>query len=152
MDHLADPSFETTYPETSKVAQLLKHAGDDGAMIMFRLKKQNGRLRPFEQHPGLVIPVFTATDFSYPSGHSSGSELQARILSLLFPDHAAALMNKARLIADSRVVAGVHYESDIEAGRQLGDLIFSILQANSKFQRDLETAKAGIPKNQPTQQ
>ncbi len=61
-------------------------------MIMHMLKKQNARPRPFVQHPGLVIPLFTVSDFSYPSGHSLGSELQARLLSELFPDHAPALL------------------------------------------------------------
>lgn len=141
MDHLVDPAFETAHPGASKVAQLLQHADEDGAMIMHKLKNQNARLRPFRQHPGLVVPVVTAEDFSYPSGHASGAELQARILAALFPDHAAEVMNKAKVIAESRVVAGVHYESDVEAGRNLGDLIFSTLQANAKFARDLEAAK-----------
>ena len=146
MDHLVDTDFETDYPETSKVGQLLKHAGDDGASVMFKLKKRNGRLRPFRQHPGLVVPLFTADDFSYPSGHASGSELQARILAELFPDRAALVLNKARLIADSRVVAGVHYESDIEAGRYLGDLIFSLLDSNPRFKHDLDVARRELAK------
>lgn len=142
--HIVDPAFETTYPDNSKVAQLLKHAGDDGAIIMRMLKKRNARPRPFIQHSGLVIPLFTVGDFSYPSGHATGSELQARILSELFPDHADELMKKAKLIADSRVVAGVHYESDIEAGSYLGDLIYSALSTNAKFVHDLDAAKAEL--------
>lgn len=144
LDHSVDPAFETTYPDASEVTQLLNHAGEDGAMIMRMLKKQNARPRPFIQHPGLVLPLFPVSDFSYPSGHASGSELRARILSELFPDHADAVMKKAKLIADSRVVAGVHYESDVEAGSHLGDLIFSSLMANAKFSHDLAAVKAGL--------
>lgn len=144
LDHIVDPAFEMLYPETSAVARLIKRANDDGAMIMHMLKKQNARPRPFAQHPGLVIPLFTVSDFSYPSGHSLGSELQARLLSELFPDHAPALLEKAKVIAASRVVAGVHYESDIEAGLHLGDLIFCALKDNPKFARDLAAAKAEL--------
>jgi len=146
LHHIVNPAFETVYPETSEVTRLVKHVNDDGAMIMRALKKKNGRPRPYVQHPGLVIPLFTVVDFSYPSGHALGSELQARLLSELFPDHAPALLEKAKVIAASRVVAGVHYESDIEAGLQLGDLIFCALKENPKFVHDLDAAKAEIGK------
>jgi hypothetical protein len=68
--------------------EVLKRADLDASFINSMLKKANSRLRPFVQHPALVQPLFTAGDFSYPSGHASGTELQARILSrlLLAPD------------------------------------------------------------------
>jgi acid phosphatase (class A) len=132
-----DPAFDTKYPH---VFQVLTHADSDGKIVKDRLKTANARLRPFVQHPTLVQPVFAATDFSYPSGHSTGSELQARILGTLFPDQADALLKRARQIADSRVVAGVHYASDTEAGVTLGDLVFAQLEANDKFKSDLSSA------------
>jgi acid phosphatase (class A) len=144
MNHLVDPAFEITYPETSDLAQLLSHADGDGSLIMYRLKKQNARLRPYLQHPELVVALFAVKDFSYPSGHASGSELQARLLAALFPAHALEVLNKARMIAESRVVAGVHYESDIQAGEVLGDLVFSTLQASPKFQRDFAKVQSEL--------
>ncbi len=144
LDHLVDPAFETTYPENSAVSALLKRASGDGAMVLFALKKRNQRPRPYVQHPGLVVPLFTVSDFSYPSGHSAGSQLRARLLAELFPNRAADVLQKAKVIADSRVVAGVHYESDIEAGLSLGDLVFAELNENPKFRQDLAAAKAQI--------
>ncbi|XHR29208.1 MAG: phosphatase PAP2 family protein [Chthoniobacteraceae bacterium] len=144
LDHLVDPAFETTYPETSAVAALVKRGCGDGALILHALKKRFQRPRPFVQHPGLVVPLFPVADFSYPSGHSAGAELRALLLSELFPDRAAALLEKAHIIADSRVVAGVHYESDIEAGLNLGDLVFAELKKNPKFRQDLAVAKAQV--------
>lgn len=135
-----DPAFETTYPKTYA---LLEHVNQDEVLIMGMLKKENGRLRPFVQHPTLVIPVVSAKDFSYPSGHSSGSELQARLLAKIFPAKADDLLRRARQIADSRVVAGVHYPSDTEVGQHLGDILLKKLESNPKFQTDLiEAAKA----------
>jgi acid phosphatase (class A) len=132
-----DPDFETKYPATFGV---LKDADTDASVIISMLKKENGRLRPYVQHPTLVIPLFTVKDFSYPSGHASGSQLQARILGLLFPDRADDLLKRARQVADSRVIAGVHYASDTEAGENLGDLIFKQLEANPRFKRNLAAA------------
>jgi hypothetical protein len=138
------PDFETKYPATYAV---LKNAGMDAGMITEKLKKENHRLRPFAQHPTLVVPLFTVEDFSYPSGHASGSAVQARILSELFPERAEDLFKRARQVADGRVVAGAHYASDTEFGEKLGDLIFEQLEASAKFKRDLADAaqKDGIP-------
>jgi acid phosphatase (class A) len=132
-----DPAFATKYPE---VLGVLKNAENDAFVITSRLKKENARLRPFVQHPTLVVPLFPAGDYSYPSGHASGSELQARLLGLLFPDRADDLLKRARQVADGRVVAGVHYASDTEAGEKLGDLLFQQLEANPKFKQDLAAA------------
>jgi acid phosphatase (class A) len=92
------------------------------------------------QHPTLVTPLFEVSDFSYPSGHATGTQLQARILAKLFPQQAEALLKRARQIADSRVVAGVHYASDTEAGLALGDLLFAQIEAQPQFQKDLREA------------
>jgi len=142
-----DPDFATKYPMTFEV---LKRADLDGYFINSMLKKANNRPRPFVQHPTLVQPLFTAGDFSYPSGHSSGTELQARILSKLFPAESEQLLTRARQVADSRVVAGVHYTSDTVAGIALGDLIFTQLQSKPKFRQELSAAaqRDGIPAKQ----
>src|SRR5580704_12840347 len=129
--------FETKYPNTF---QVLTNADIAAYFITAKLKKINGRLRPYIQHPVLVTPLFTVGDFSYPSGHSSGTELQARILGKLFPSRSDALLTRARQVADGRVVAGVHYTSDTEAGIALGDLLFTQLETKSEFEDDLTAA------------
>ena len=137
VDEVIDPNFESKYPRTYAV---LKEADHDGRIINSVLKNENGRLRPYVQHPVLVTPLFMVPDFSYPSGHASGSELQARILGKLFPLRAEDLLKRARQGADSRVVAGVHYASDTEAGLVLGDLLFDQFEANPKFVSELSAA------------
>jgi NAD(P)H dehydrogenase (quinone) len=46
----------------------------------------------------------------------------------------------AQVLADGRVVAGVHYTSDTEAGLALGDLLFAQLETKTEFQKDLTAA------------
>jgi hypothetical protein len=132
-----DPDFETKYPD---VFQVLANADIDSYFINTMIKKANARFRPFVQHPTLVIPLFEVGDFSYPSGHATGTELQARILARLFPKQEDALLKRVRQIADSRVVAGVHYTSDTEAGLALGDLLFTQIEAQPRFQKDMDAA------------
>ena len=133
------PDFQTKYPD---VFDMLQKADNDEHYINSMVKKANARLRPFVGHPSLVTPLFTVKDFSYPSGHSSGSEVQARLLALLFPAQADDVMKRARQVADSRVIAGVHYASDIAEGQVLGDLIFDALEANAQFKKDFAAAAA----------
>ncbi len=44
----------------------------------------------------------------------------------------------------SRIVAGVHYPSDVEEGKKLADALVSALLANDAFKRDLAAAQAEI--------
>jgi acid phosphatase (class A) len=134
-----DADFEAKYPDVFKV---LANADIDSYFVNTMIKKANARLRPFVQHPTLVLPLFDVGDFSYPSGHASGTQLQARILARLFPKEKDALLNRVRQIADSRVVAGVHYASDTEAGLALGDLLFREIEAQPRFQKDMDAAVA----------
>jgi hypothetical protein len=50
------------------------------------------------------------------------------------------LLKRARQVADGRVVAGVHYTTDTEAGIALGDLLFTQLETEPGFENDLTAA------------
>jgi acid phosphatase (class A) len=104
------------------------------------LKNENARLRPYEQYPTQVQSLYKTGGLSYPSGHASGVELQARILATLFHGQEAVLLQRAKQVGDSRVVAGVHYPSDVKEGMDLGDLLFAQLEANPKFTAALVAA------------
>ncbi len=142
MTDVIDPDFASKYPDLYRV---LLDADNDGDVINTMLKHENRRLRPYDEHPTLVEPLFFSSDFSYPSGHASGMELLARLLGTIFPEAAPRLLTRAREIADSRVVAGVHYASDTEAGRALGDLLFARLEANARFRAALHEAEDKDP-------
>lgn len=57
---------------------------------------------------------------SYPSGHSTQSAAAAEVFAYLFPDMAQYYHAKAGEASRSRVLAGIHYRFDIEAGEALG--------------------------------
>jgi membrane-associated phospholipid phosphatase len=76
-------------------------------------------IRPFQLDQE-VKPLFTTPNHhSYPAAHACVSIALARVMGYLFPRDAdifAALGDRA---AESRIWAGIHYRSDINAGRQL---------------------------------
>lgn len=47
--------------------------------------------------------------------------------------------DRADLIAEDRVLAGVHHPSDIEAGKKLGDAVFKKLLSNPMSRKELDT-------------
>ena len=78
---------------------------------------------------------------SYPSGHSTHGWTVAMILARVAPDRAAALMARAQMYEESRLVCGMHFPSDIEAGHEVAIAVVSHLDASSEFQSDLAKAR-----------
>jgi len=122
---------------------LLKRVLQDEYLLDSKAKKENQRNRPYVDHSE-IKNLFEASDFSYPSGHSCGSYTLAAILSQLFPPQTAALEARADAVAHSRLVAGVHYPSDVAEGKILANALVTDLLANAAFQADLAAAKAEL--------
>ena len=102
------------------------------------------RPRPFVEHGGAICiakdPSLTAS-YSYPSGHSTTGWMSGLVLAAVFPANAEAILARARAYGDSRVVCGVHYESDVAAGRLVAAAVFARLEATTEFRADLERAR-----------
>ena len=62
----------------------------------------------------------SANSPSYPSGHTAQAYYIALELSKIYPSLREALMGLANMISQARVDRGVHFPSDIEAGKSLG--------------------------------
>jgi membrane-associated phospholipid phosphatase len=80
-------------------------------------------IRPFQLDPQ-VKPLFpTPNHPSYPAAHATVSTAMATTLGYLFPadaQHFAAMANEA---GQSRIWAGIHYRSDVDAGNTLGHAV-----------------------------
>lgn len=81
---------------------------------------------------------------SYPSGHSAYGWTAALVLARVAPDKAGALLQRASDYAESRVICGMHFPSDVEAGRQLATAVVAQLDQLPEFQRDLARARAEL--------
>jgi len=86
------------------------------------------------------------TNASYPSGHAMVGMAWGLILGELSPSKASGLAEAGREIGDSRVICGVHYQSDVEAGRLLGAVMVAREHANPQFRADFAAAKAELAK------
>jgi len=116
----------------------------DLEMIQTPAKRGWFRKRPFvvEPLPTCIAPeTWLAASGSYPSGHSALSWAWALVLTEMAPDRADLILRRGLAYGESRAVCGVHYVSDVEAGRIVGGVIVARLKADPGFQADFARAK-----------
>ena len=124
-----------------RTAAFLKEVNQDAGNVCGDAKEIFHRERPYIMDSRIHPCAEKEKSYSYPSGHSTGPMVLALTLSQMFPQHADALIARARLIGDDRVVAGQHFPSDVEAGRTLAKAIFQQMLKNPDFQAAMEKAK-----------
>jgi acid phosphatase (class A) len=83
-------------------------------------------------------------DWSYPSGHSTFGYTAAILLANMVPEKRAAIFARADLYGQHRVVMGVHFPSDVEAGRLAGTVIGAQLLQQSDWQADYQAARTEL--------
>jgi acid phosphatase (class A) len=131
-----------TEHELPITAQLLREAAADASDIADHIKRRWNRTRPYLADQRIEPCVTLEKTGSYPSGHAVGGILRATILSEIFPEKRAALMSLGRQLGDDRLLAGVHYPSDVVAGQKLGKAIAEKLLDNPDFRAALAKARA----------
>ena len=145
---LGYPLDRATLPLT---VALLNRSLRDVSTPSFRAKEDFHRPRPFQRmRLSRVCGADTApapeenptTGSSYPSGHAAYGWTVALVLARVAPERTSALMARASEYAESRVVCGVHFPTDIEAGRIIAAAVVDRLLASPQFQTDLAAARA----------
>ncbi len=110
-------------------------------------KKFYQRPRPYHLEPARFphsIEHEDPTHYSYPSGHSTRGIVFAFLLAELFPDKREAILAKGREAGWLRVQGGVHFPTDIYAGRVLGQELARDFLRSPEFQADLAAVKAEL--------
>lgn len=106
------------------------------AHLLMGVKKNYLRPRPNKLAKELgiefdFVDLSTAKTPSFPSGHATQSHLLANILSDMFPKHKKSFEKMADDISMSRMMAKVHYPSDIEAGNKMADVLYKRYKKNN---------------------
>jgi acid phosphatase (class A) len=82
--------------------------------------------------------------YSYPSGHAAVGAMMAILLAEMVPERRAELFACGWEYGEARVISGVHYPSDVEAGRILGTLLVGLMQGDARFQAEFRAARAEL--------
>jgi acid phosphatase (class A) len=129
---------------------LFRKVAIDTGPVTNPAKNHYGRPRPYTMADATTAPVCVpksdalTKNPSYPSGHSTLSWAWGLVLAELAPDRASQIMARARGIGDSRVVCGVHYLSDVEAGRLAGASLVAAEHGQAAFRADMQRARAEL--------
>lgn len=130
---------------TPRTIGLLGKSFIDVGLSTYKAKDRYKRTRPFVMHPaGTCFPKdepALRTDGSYPSGHSAVGWGWALILAELVPERADAILQRGRDFGQSRIVCGVHWQSDVDAGRVIASATVARLHADAKFREEMEAAR-----------
>ena len=130
---------------TPHLNMLLRRVRADASRTTDKAKDFYKRRRPFMAHGDLsCTPKEKMKDDSYPSGHSSIGWAWALVLAEIAPDRANAILPRGVAYGQSRVICGVHWKSDVEAGRLAGAAAVSRLHVNPVFAAQLAAARKEI--------
>lgn len=138
---IGDWASANTLPRTAVVFEQIRRAGRPAIEAA---KNAWNRDRPYVLNPGIEPAVERPRNTSYPSGHSADAMIYASMLIELFPELAADWQQQAALVSWSRLVGGVHYPSDLLAGKLLGAAIARELLKSPAVLRDLEDVRHEI--------
>jgi len=144
-DALGDPpAFNAkSLPRFNAVFAKVLH--EEGTVISLG-KDRFARPRPFALEPRLDPVIATPPNGSYPSGHSMWAHAAGLLLADMVPERRAQILKRADEYSYNRVVAGVHYPSDVEGGKLAGTTFAAFLFVAPEFQADFAAAKSELRK------
>ena len=113
--------------------------------IRFRPKAHYFRMRPYARFKEESIfpqdDAWLATEGSYPSGHTIRAWSAALVLSEINPDAAEALFARAFVSGESRVIAGCHWQSDVDASATAACIGYARLQTSFRYRVQIARAR-----------
>ena len=130
----SDDSVEDTFKNYCKESgyhnlnwKLIKDILDDVDSIVLKLKMKFNRPRPinfFDDRHELKIKYKESP--SYPSGHTTIAYFLCDLIAHFVPEARQDLQTLASLVGQSRIENAVHYPSDIDYGRLIGETLSDI--------------------------
>lgn len=134
--------------ETPHLATLMRRSAMDAGLATYAAKNAHRRQRPFavlgEASCTPAEEAALRNDGSYPSGHAALGWALGLVLAGLAPERAQALVERGHAYGQSRVYCGVHWQSDVDAGRVVGAAAVARLQADPMFRAQAALAQAEI--------
>lgn len=125
-------------------AQFLQRAISDMSAGIGAAKSHFNRPRPYIVSEEVKPTIDRPGGGSYPSGHAAFAYLSGILLAAMVPERAPEIFERANRYAYNRVVAGVHFPTDIEAGRVTAGVIANALLQEPQFKADLQRATGEV--------
>lgn len=144
--------FRPDRATTPALVALLNRIATDTLAVAARAKDRLPRLRPFQVEALARVcgqatpprPDPAAKGTSYPSGHAAAGWGTALVLAEVAPGGAQAIIARAVSYGQSRVVCGLHYPGDVEAGHFVGSAVMAKAFEKPAFRHDLACARREV--------
>jgi acid phosphatase (class A) len=138
-DVIDDPKF--TRENLPKFSAFFDRIVETEGAVVDPAKDVWKRPRP-HLYSDLVKPIVPLSKSgSYPSGHTTVGTLMGIVLSNMVPEKKAAIMARAWEYGHNRLVGGIHYATDIEAGRIAGTVIAQTITTHDDYKTEYEAAR-----------
>ena len=140
--------LEITKEGTPEIYTILQDVCASCDSIYSDAKAKFNRLRPYTYYnEGTLIPEKEEKhryEGSYPSGHTVFFWTSALLLADINQSNEAmeALLARGYEFGQSRVIAGYHWQSDVDAGRTAGSVLYQLIRNHERFIGQLVKARA----------
>ena len=129
-------------------------SGDVSYLCSIKAKNYYKRMRPFVLYDEPTLTpddeIYLRDNGSYPSGHTIIAWANALVLAEINPERQTEILQRGYDMGTSRVICGVHWQSDVDNGRVLATTIVARLHANEEFQKQLQLAKQEFATKRPS--
>ena len=140
--------LEITKEGTPEIYSILQDVCASCDSIYHDAKATFNRQRPYAYYDeGTLIPEKEEkhrNEGSYPSGHTVFFWTSALLLADINQSNEAmeALLARGYEFGQSRVIAGYHWQSDVDAGRTAGSVLYQLIRNHERFIGQLAKARA----------
>jgi acid phosphatase (class A) len=137
--------LEVTAEDTPEIYKLLTTAIYTTDQMRVAPKAFYHRQRPFERFEDAILTGEEDElrgEGSYPSGHTMRGQMCALLMSQIAPQQTDTLFYRAYIYGQSRVIAGAHWQSDVDASRIGASIGFCALQGSEAFREQMKKAQA----------
>ena len=135
-----------TPARAARIMALLHVALHDAMIAAWNAKYAHERRSPSRADTRIRLLSSAVSWPSYPSEHAAAAGAASAILAYAFPlEDSASFTRRAREAAESRIVAGAAYPSDVEAGWSLGRAVAQRVVARAMQDRSGDQWTGTVP-------
>ena len=132
-------------PRAERALALVHVAIYDAMVAAWDSKYAYNRPRPSRLDKDLTTVIPNPHSPSYPSEHAVAAGAASAVLAYLFPTDAPEILAQADAAGKSRLLAGVQYPSDVQAGLDLGREVAAVVISRAQSDGSSATFNGAIP-------
>ena len=133
---------------TPHLAHLLNRLRIDTRHEVGPLRDRYKRIRPYLQYKTRTCSpadeALVEDQGSYPSARSAVGWSFALVLAEINPARSSVILQRGRDFGQSRLICDAQWQSDVDAGEQVGTLVVARLRRDKTFLADLQSAKVEV--------